>query len=39
MIIPFLLHALLALLLVGNKKDLWEGREVSEEEGQEYADR
>ncbi|GAX75308.1 hypothetical protein CEUSTIGMA_g2753.t1 [Chlamydomonas eustigma] len=27
------------LVLVGNKKDLWEGREVSEEAGQEYADR
>ena len=28
-----------ALALVGNKTDLWEQREVSEEEGQAYADR
>ena len=28
-----------ALALVGNKTDLWEQREVSEEEGQAYADK
>ena len=28
-----------ALALVGTKTDLWEQREVSEEEGQAYADR